>query len=77
MKILKTTFYFGTLTCLFSFLPMISSDEEPMEVDRGPSSSPTANTAGGAQVRNLLTIHHICNILYLKQRSNENIPHGK
>lgn len=75
MKILKT-FYFGTLTCLFSFLPMISSDEEPMDVDGGPSSPPT-NTAGGAQVKNLLTIPHIYNSLYLKQRSNENIPHGK
>ena len=56
---------------------MISSDEEPMEVDGGPSSPPTANTVGGAQVRNLLTIPHIYNILYLKQRSNENIPQGK
>lgn len=77
LKILKTTVYFATLTCLFSFFPMISTDEEPMEVDGGPSSPPTANTVGGAQVRNLLTIHHIYSILYLKQRSNETIPQGK
>ena len=54
LKILKTTFYFGTLTCLFSFLPMISSDEEPMEVDGGPSSPPT-NTAGETQVMEVLS----------------------
>lgn len=34
---------------------MISSDEEPMEVDGGPSSPPTANTAGGAQVMEVLS----------------------
>ena len=33
---------------------MISSDEEPMEVDGGPSSPPT-NTAGGAQVMEVLS----------------------